>query len=79
MRITSSFSFSLEVKICRSGILHGTNCCAASCGTCGGPNCGSWPGGSDLCCAGTIQSNGIICETADQVGCIVDCIKIIFL
>eukprot|EP00802_Teleaulax_amphioxeia_P001183 Tamp_01184.p1 GENE.Tamp_01184~~Tamp_01184.p1 ORF type:complete len:942 (-),score=141.12 Tamp_01184:2821-5646(-) len=39
----------------------GLACCPASCGTCGGPNCGGLPGGESSCCQGAITKSGQFC------------------
>ena len=44
---------------------HPTICCAAACGRCGGPSCGSLPGGAAACCEGTIASSNRSCESFD--------------
>ena len=40
--------------MCVHGILSGRVCCPNMCGRCGGPDCGSLPGGDSNCCGGTI-------------------------
>lgn len=56
--------------ICKDGILASISdplqfvddiCCPAACGKCGGPGCGSRPGGSSQCCEGTIIESGVGC------------------
>eukprot|EP00747_Dinoflagellata_sp_TGD_P012376 gnl/TRDRNA2_/TRDRNA2_121616_c0_seq1.p1 gnl/TRDRNA2_/TRDRNA2_121616_c0~~gnl/TRDRNA2_/TRDRNA2_121616_c0_seq1.p1 ORF type:complete len:156 (+),score=24.16 gnl/TRDRNA2_/TRDRNA2_121616_c0_seq1:64-468(+) len=44
--------------LCLAGILDKKRivCCPASCGECGGPYCGSKPGGSDACCGSAIRN-----------------------
>ena len=37
-------------------------CCMASCGTCGGSNCGKLPGGNAGCCCGEIRKAGKKCD-----------------
>ena len=46
---------------CAHGLVAGTACCAASCGTCGGPNCGKLSGGSADCCVGSIAASNRSC------------------
>ena len=41
----------------------GGACCAASCGMCGGSQCGSRPGGPDACCVGAINQAAVPCGT----------------
>ena len=56
---------------CENGVLAGPVCCAASCGICGGTGCNDRPGGSESCCAGTIQAKNQSCD--DHVApCVVD-------
>lgn len=50
---------------CEHGIRHDTVCCASSCGSCGGKNCSSLPGGSVSCCGGKIEAAGLSCSTHD--------------
>jgi len=40
-------------------------CCASTCGTCGGPECGDRPGGRDNCCVNVITANAGN-ETCDE-------------
>lgn len=40
-------------------------CCSASCGDCGGPGCGSRPGGSGNCCGTIIIGNNRNCDLVD--------------
>ena len=40
-----------------------TACCPASCGECGGSDCGTRPGGKASCCGNDVQSNGRKCVT----------------
>lgn len=47
---------------CATGVAAGTNCCPLECGTCGGPGCGSRPGGADNCCSEAIQAAGVLCS-----------------
>jgi hypothetical protein len=47
---------------CQTGILAGSACCAKSCGRCGGPNCGTLPGGSIDCCSGAIVAHADSCQ-----------------
>ena len=39
-------------------------CCAATCGVCGGPNCGQHPGGADACCVGKILAENVTCAVS---------------
>lgn len=58
---------------CRDGTLgaSGTICCGSSCnGKCGGDGCGGLPGGSAQCCTGTIKKSGKMCQSGDDVACI---------
>ncbi|MBL8949554.1 MAG: glycoside hydrolase family 16 protein [Myxococcaceae bacterium] len=50
------FSKVVNDPTCATGVPHPqrTVCCAASCGTCGGPGCGQRPGGTSNCCGGAI-------------------------
>lgn len=41
-----------------------TACCPESCGTCGGKNCASLPGGNHNCCTKEIEGNGKSCSTS---------------
>jgi len=52
---------------CVTGLLSdtGTVCCAKSCGTCGGPACGTLPGGGSNCCLGPIIKSRKRCEKHD--------------
>ena len=56
---------------CKAGIASDGACCASSCGTCGGPNCGDLPGGGDNCCGSVIKDKGITCVSEDDVACII--------
>lgn len=47
---------------CAKGILSDGICCAASCGKCGGNDCGSRPGGPDACCRSTIAQAAVSCS-----------------
>ena len=42
-------------------------CCAASCGDCGGPECGSREGGKDGCCVSIITKAPVSCNGANVV------------
>ena len=46
-------------------------CCAGTCGQCGGPACGTLPGGRDSCCTSNILRNNITCADSASMGCIV--------
>lgn len=50
---------------CATGILQGTTCCEHSCGSCGGPDCGSLPGGSAGCCTRAIEEANQSCDKTD--------------
>lgn len=47
---------------CETGIIEGDICCAKSCGTCGGVNCGSEKGGAGNCCSGHIEKSQKYCD-----------------
>jgi hypothetical protein len=57
-------------EFCAFGILSGSTCCAASCGSCGGPDCSQRMGGEANCCDVAISEQGRVCETPESVGCI---------
>ena len=42
---------------CKHGLPGRGVCCSGTCGTCGGPDCGSHPGGAPACCAGKIEAS----------------------
>ena len=42
---------------------HANICCAKSCGSCGGKDCGDKPGGSHDCCSNQITEDGRKCAT----------------
>ena len=44
-------------------------CCAASCGTCGGESCENAPGGADSCCLDNIASQDRMCSGASMAPC----------
>jgi hypothetical protein len=50
---------------CSKGILSGSACCAKECGRCGGPSCGTLPGGSANCCTGSIVGHKDSCDNYD--------------
>eukprot|EP01043_Picozoa_sp_COSAG02_P028305 COSAG02_NODE_1711_length_11223_cov_5.622348_4_plen_249_part_00 len=50
---------------CSRGILAGSACCPKECGRCGGPNCGTLPGGSANCCTGSIVGHKDSCDNYD--------------
>ena len=56
---------------CANGLLgvNGVNCCATSCGRCGGDGCNQLPGGEQACCSGSFAS--VLCSTPEQVACVV--------
>ncbi|KAG5176350.1 hypothetical protein JKP88DRAFT_282713 [Tribonema minus] len=47
-----------------------TACCPASCGTCGGADCATKPGGPDSCCDNKVVRALDICETKKAPPCI---------
>ncbi len=59
--------------MCERGIMDdsGNVCCAASCGECGGEECGAREGGADSCCTGAIIESGVSCGSANAP-CIVN-------
>ena len=46
---------------CETGIISGNACCDINCGSCGGSDCSTRPGGSTNCCFGTITSSDVLC------------------
>ncbi len=50
---------------CSKGILSGSACCPKECGRCGGPSCGTLPGGSANCCTGSIVGHKDSCDNYD--------------
>jgi parallel beta-helix repeat protein len=48
--------------LCSSGVSNKMVCCLASCGTCGGTQCGSRSGGSAGCCQTQIMASNRNCE-----------------
>ena len=48
--------------LCPSGVFNKMVCCIAICGTCGGSQCGSRPGGANNCCQTQILSSNRSCE-----------------
>jgi len=52
---------------CSEGVTNecDTVCCPTSCGTCGGRECASSPGGATDCCAGSIWLSGLSCDDYD--------------
>lgn len=48
--------------LCPSGVFNKMVCCLATCGTCGGSQCGSRPGGATNCCQTQILSSNRNCE-----------------
>lgn len=58
-RLWTSTSCIPTEHFCQNGVASpsGLACCAASCGTCGGPGCGSRPGGTDNCCHQHVTGN----------------------
>lgn len=50
---------------CDRGLQSSGACCAASCGTCGGPGCSQRPGGTASCCTGAINDSGVFCTLAN--------------
>ena len=57
--------------LCRHGLQTGATCCAASCGTCGGNDCGSRPGGERACCGHAISESGRQCNEVNAP-CVLD-------
>ena len=59
-------------KWCAAGVLSrdGEDCCAASCGRCGGPQCEDLPGGRENCCSAEVAKSAP-CTTEDQTSCVV--------
>ena len=56
---------------CAAGVLDGSEvCCAASCGTCGGPGCSARSGGAEGCCWGTITEAGRTCSAPGDTACL---------
>ena len=49
--------------LCPSGVFNKMVCCLAICGTCGGSQCGSRPGGADNCCQTQILATNRSCES----------------
>ena len=78
--VTSYANISGRNISCQAGIkleehIYGNTqvCCPASCGTCSGPGCNNRNSSGGLypsCCAGSIHTSGIICETPQDTGCI---------
>ena len=50
---------------CELGIIYGNYCCPSECGECGGPGCGSRPGGGSDCCGTSIRDSGLFCDFND--------------
>ena len=50
---------------CSHGIVSRRACCPLTCGRCGGPDCGTLPGGSASCCAGSIAKTNRSCGECD--------------
>lgn len=44
-------------------------CCDDSCGSCGGPGCGSRPGGSSSCCSANVHDNKPKCSEVSAAPC----------
>jgi hypothetical protein len=51
--------------VCPSGVFNKSVCCLSICGTCGGNQCGSRPGGSSNCCTTQILASNRHCENFD--------------
>jgi hypothetical protein len=51
--------------LCSSGLFNTRVCCLATCGTCGGNQCGSRPGGSTGCCQTQILASNRSCDIFD--------------
>ena len=47
---------------CELGIISDNICCPSECGECGGPGCGSRPGGAEKCCGTPIMDSGLFCD-----------------
>jgi len=62
-----------KAEVCSSGTIRAKHdiCCAASCGSCGGRDCGNRPGGGSKCCHGGIRNSGRYCTSPEDVACIV--------
>ena len=54
------------------GILNGEEdaCCPSDCGTCGGEECSTLPGGTANCCVGSIRDAGIMCGDEQMAPCL---------
>jgi len=59
----------IDFKPWCNGVSSGMYCCASSCGTCGGSQCGNRPGGSSNCCTSRIKDSGRYCDT-NEAPCI---------
>ena len=46
-------------------------CCSTSCGTCGGSECSSRPGGKSSCCGSGVKSSGLYCDETNAAPCII--------
>ena len=70
MALSPAWGSALPDPKCQDGILEESSlvCCAKSCGRCGGPNCGTLPGGSADCCTGSIEKANRPC-TANPAPC----------
>jgi hypothetical protein len=51
-----------NLAFCPSGVMNKIVCCLASCGTCGGSQCGSRQGGAVNCCQTQIVSSNRSCD-----------------
>lgn len=49
--------------VCSSGVFNNRVCCLATCGTCGGNQCGARPGGSVGCCQTQILASNKYCDS----------------
>lgn len=68
-RTTDSNSDEIEAdenrSSCPSGVFNNRVCCLAMCGSCGGNQCGSRPGGSSSCCQTQILASNKSCDLFD--------------
>ena len=56
--------------VATSGKEKGVVCCAKSCGTCGGKDCGKHPGGHEACCTSEIFKADKACNST-QAPCVI--------
>ncbi|CAN0257907.1 unnamed protein product, partial [Hapterophycus canaliculatus] len=50
---------------------NGNACCSLSCGQCGGPQCGSAPGGNTECCVNGVLAAQPDCSVSGAAPCII--------